>query len=161
MDSLLIREEVQEIILPLYSPRNGYVYERSGLNQWNADGRLRDCSEIYIPVPISIHRNFPGFFPYDLLTGQKSIFELVLPNGEVLSASICQENGKALMSNPNADLGEWLLREVLKIPPRILVTNEHLENARIDSIRVIKEDDLRFAIWIAPFGEYREFENII
>ena len=29
---------------------------------------------------------------------------------------VCQENDKALMSNPNRDLGKWILRTVPGIP---------------------------------------------
>jgi len=40
------------VILPLYSHKNGekVVFEKSGLNQWNAGGRKRDYNEIYIPI---------------------------------------------------------------------------------------------------------------
>ncbi len=39
------------------------VFEKSGLNQWNAGGRTRNKSEVYIPIPNAIHNNFPNFFP--------------------------------------------------------------------------------------------------
>jgi hypothetical protein len=39
------------------------VFERSGLNQWNARGRKRNESEVYIPIPKLIHDKFPNFFP--------------------------------------------------------------------------------------------------
>ena len=40
--------EIDYIVLPLYSPKSGNVEERSGLNQWNAKGRKRDDNEVYI-----------------------------------------------------------------------------------------------------------------
>ena len=38
------------------------VFEKSGLNQWNAGGRPRHSDEVYIPIPSEIHKNFQGFF---------------------------------------------------------------------------------------------------
>lgn len=52
----------QTIYLPLYG-RKQIVFEKSGLNQWNAGGRDRHPNEVYIPIPAEIHKNFPGFFP--------------------------------------------------------------------------------------------------
>lgn len=55
-----------QIYLPLVSYNTygrPYVPEKSGLNQWNADGRLRNSLEVYIPIPISVHRQFHDFFP--------------------------------------------------------------------------------------------------
>ncbi|MDD4729515.1 MAG: hypothetical protein PHN55_12295, partial [Dysgonamonadaceae bacterium] len=59
-------ETYEHIYLPLYSARNNEVHAKSGLNQWNAGGRPRHEDELYIPVPIWIHKDFDGFFPYDL-----------------------------------------------------------------------------------------------
>lgn len=122
------------VILPLYSNRGGvpHVPERSGLNQWNAKGRLRDINEVYIPVPVSIHKNYPHFFPT-----KDCPFELILPNGDTLSAKICQQGGKALMSNPNSALGEWILRKVLDKPPGELLTMRDLDLYGIDSVKII------------------------
>ena len=105
------------VFLPLYSTKakgvQKHVPEQSGLNQWNADGRPRDPNEIYIPIPAWIHRKFPNFFP-----PRDVPFELILPNREKLSAKVCQQNNKALMSNPNSALGKWLLRDVLNLNER-------------------------------------------
>lgn len=121
------------VILPLYSKRGvPHVPERSGLNQWNANGRLRDINEIYIPVPRSIHTNYPEFFPT-----RDCPFELILPNGDSLSAKICQQGGKALMSNPNSALGEWILRKVLRKKPGELLTIKDLDIYGIDSVKII------------------------
>ncbi|HDR1202000.1 TPA: hypothetical protein QB270_002182, partial [Pasteurella multocida] len=86
------------VILPLYSIKDGkkVVHEKSGLNQWNAGGRPRDPNEIYIPVPATIHRIKPLFFP-----PKDSSFTLTLPAGRALLVKICQQNSKALMSCPN------------------------------------------------------------
>ncbi|MBQ7855624.1 MAG: NgoFVII family restriction endonuclease [Alistipes sp.] len=124
---------VDYVILPLYSKRGGVptVQEKSGLNQWNAGGRRRDDNEVYIPIPKSIHKLYPNFFP-----NRDCPFELILPNGESLSAKVCQEGGKALMSNPNSALGEWILRKVLRKPIGALVTIDDLNTYGIDSVKI-------------------------
>lgn len=147
------------VVLPLYSTRTGEVPEKSGLNQWNAGGRSRDENELYIPVPKAIHHSYPDFFP-----GRDTPFELVLPDGKTLSAKICQDGGKALMSNPNKDLGEWFLRKVMKKVPGEIVTKRDLDVFGIDSIFVEKtneknQDGLeRFKISFADsYESYDEF----
>lgn len=126
------------VILPLYSTRqNGEVPQKSGLNQWNAGGRARNTNEVYIPVPLKIHHIYPNFFPQ-----RDEPFELQLPDGKKLSAKICQEGGKALMSNPNSDLGEWLLRKILKKKEGSLVTRLDLDTFGFDSIMVVNTHKL-------------------
>ena len=51
---------------------------------------------------------------------------------------ICQEDGKALMSNPNKDLGKWILRDVLHVEEGHLITYEDLLKSGIDSILFLK-----------------------
>lgn len=121
------------VILPLYSTQQkGEVSEKSGLNQWNAGGRERNINEVYIPVPVKVHKLYPNFFPK-----KDESFELQLPDGKRLSAKICQQGGKALMSNPNSDLGEWLLRKILKKKEGSLVTKLDLDTFGFDSIMVV------------------------
>lgn len=121
------------VILPLYSTQQkGNVPIKSGLNQWNAGGRARNINEVYIPIPIKIHHLYPNFFPK-----REEPFELQLPDGKKLSAKICQQGGKALMSNPNSELGEWLLRKILKKKEGSLVTKLDLDTFGFDSIMVV------------------------
>ena len=122
---------VDYVMLPLYSIRDNKVPERSGLNQWNAAGRARDENEIYIPIPSKINRLYPDFFP-----PQDHPFELVLPDSSVLLAKKCQEGGKALMSNPNSALGEWLLRKVMGLRPGHIVTMRDLQTFGFDSVLI-------------------------
>ena len=130
-----LQKGVDYVVLPLYSTQKGItVPEKSGLNQWNASGRKRDENEIYIPVPAKIHKEYPDFFPT-----KDEPFELQLPHGESLSAKICQQGGKALMSNPNSALGEWILRKVLKKKPGELVTMEDLNRFGVDSVYIEKK----------------------
>ena len=56
-----------------------------------------------------------------------------------MSAKICQDNGKALMSNPNKALGKWLLRKILQLKEGELLTKKKLEQAGFDSIIVFKD----------------------
>lgn len=126
------------VILPLYSTQQkGEVPSKSGLNQWNAGGRVRNANEVYIPIPLKIHYLYPDFFPK-----RDEPFELQLPDGKKLSAKICQQGGKALMSNPNSDLGEWLLRKIFKKKEGDLVTKLDLDKFGFDSIMVINTHEV-------------------
>lgn len=144
-----------KVYLPLYSLRGEkHVPERSGLNQWNANGRPRDKREVYIPIPAWIHKDFDGFFP-----DRGNDFKLHLPNNEVIDASVCQDGGKALMSNPNFKLGNWLINDVLRIPEGEIVTYELLEKIGIDSVVVYKMDEGNYKIEFRPLGSYESFED--
>lgn len=141
------------VILPLFSDRGGRnVPEKSGLNQWNATGRPRDNNEIYIPIPAWIHVSFPDFFP-----GRDEPFRLMLPNGNELSAKLCQAGSKALMSNPNLELGKWLLREVMNLKEKELLTFEKLQVIGIDSVEVYRISDKVYKIDFRPMGTYDAF----
>ncbi len=103
-----IRDAAEDfVVLPLYSSTQKTVSEASGINQWNAKGRVRKFSEAYIPVPREVHKTRPNFFPARDVT-----FNLKLPNGAIVLASICQQGDKALMSNPNTELCRWLFSTI-------------------------------------------------
>jgi len=146
------------IYLPLYAPSSPYMEpaEKSGLNQWNASGRSRHPNEVYIPVPAWIHKKFPSFFPN---TNDVS-FDLILPDGNVLSASMCQQGQKGLMSNPNKALGKWLLRDVLRLPEGMLLTREILNMINIDSAVIQKVDYLKYKIDFASIGMFEKFKEM-
>lgn len=139
------------IYLPLYG-KNHIVYDKSGLNQWNAKGRKRDINEVYISIPSIIHKTYPSFFP-----NRETPFSLKLPNDKMIQAKICQDGGKALMSYSNKELGEWILRDVLKLNEGELLTYEKLQILGIDSVRIDKIDDVNFDINFAASGSYDEF----
>ncbi|MFA7170123.1 MAG: NgoFVII family restriction endonuclease [Candidatus Paceibacterota bacterium] len=143
----------QSLFLPLYG-RNKTVFERSGLNQWNARGRQRDSGEVYIPVPVEIHRNFPDFFP-----NRDTPFMLRLPDGRLMQSKICQDGGKALMSSSNRKLGQWILRDVLGLAEGELLTYEKLQTIGIDSVRVDKISDNLFEINFSAIGSYEIFKE--
>jgi hypothetical protein len=142
------------VILPLYSitKNEKIVYEKSGLNQWNAEGRKRDANEIYIPIPAWIHKRFPAFF-----LSRDTPFNLILPNGTILEAKVCQDGSKALMSKHNADLGKWLLRKVLNLQEKELLTYEKLQTIGLDSVIIEKVDKKTYSIDFRPSGTYEEF----
>jgi hypothetical protein len=149
-----IREQ-QHIFLPLYSVRGGSknVPEKSGLNQWNAAGRARAYDEVYIPVPAWIHKEYPDFFP-----GRDVPFDLLLPNMEVMNAKICQDGSKALMSNPNSQLGNWILRDVLGLKEGELLDYGKLQSIGLDSVVIYKSDEGKYQIDFAPIGSFEEFD---
>lgn len=145
------------IYLRLYTYKNKktyekYVPERSGLNQWNALGRKRDPNEIYIPISAEDREKNKDFFP-----DRDTPFTLTLPDGTKISAKVCQENSKALMSNPNKALGKWLLRDVFQIRENQLLTYSFLESINIDSVRIEKLSDLVYKIDFAKLDSYEDW----
>jgi hypothetical protein len=144
------------VILPLYGiqKKEKFIFERSGLNQWNANGRKRDFGEIYIPIPAKLHRKYPNFFPK-----RDKDFNLQIPTGEVFNAKVCQENSKALMTNPNKALSDWLLRRVLQLKEGELATMEKLDKLGFDSVIITKDKNADFKIDIMKTNTYTEFNN--
>lgn len=145
---------VNYVVLPLYGIKNKekFVFERSGLNQWNANGRKRNFGEVYIPIPIELHKKYPNFFPR-----RDDDFNLQIPTGEIFSAKVCQENSKALMTNPNKALSDWLLRRVLQLKEGELATTEKLDKLGFDSVIIIKDTNGDFKIDIVKTDTYKEF----
>jgi hypothetical protein len=149
----LYAQTKQTIFLPLYG-KNQKVYESSGLNQWHAKGRERDVNEVYIPVPAKIHQKYPDFFPT-----RETPFNLKLPNNTVLLSKICQDSGKALMSQSNKELGKWILRDILELKEGELLTYGKLQILGIDSVRIDKIDEKNYEINFSKSGSYENFLN--
>jgi hypothetical protein len=149
-------EDKEFVILPLYGYKNKekFVFEKSGLNQWNAGGRKRDLGEIYIPIPIEIHKRFPNFFP-----PRDQKFNLKVPTNEILSAKVCQENSKALMTDPNKALSDWLLRKVLQLQEGELATIEKLNELGFDSVIITKINNENFEIDIRKTDTFERFQE--
>lgn len=152
----LVRGE-NYVILPLYGFKKNekFVFEKSGLNQWNAGGRKRDLGEVYIPIPIDIHKQFPDFFPE-----RDKPFELKIPTGEVFSAKVCQDNSKALMTNPNKALSDWLLRKVFQVKEGELLTIEKMNELGFDSVIICKDINGNYQIDKAKIDSYEQFIGI-
>lgn len=142
------------VVLPLYGFKNKekFIFEKSGLNQWNAGGRERDLGEVYIPIPAELHRKYPGFFP-----PRDEIFNLQIPSGDIFTSKVCQENSKALMTNPNRALSDWLLRKVLQLKEGELATIEKLDKLGFDSVIIIKDGIGNFKIDIMKTNSFNEF----
>ncbi|MDQ1858304.1 restriction endonuclease [Chryseobacterium sp. WLY505] len=144
------------IILPLYSAKrkakghSHIVPEKSQLNQWNAGGRARNYGEVYIPIPVEIK-------DLDFLPPREEPFTLVIPSGEEFSAKVCQENGKALMTNPNNALSNWMLRDILNLKEGELLTYNKLIEIGYDSVKITKTPDNKFYIDFTKLDEYELF----
>ncbi|OIV43465.1 restriction endonuclease [Flavobacterium johnsoniae] len=159
---LLTEEElipfVDYVILPLYSPeakkklKEPIVPVKSQLNQWNAGGRKRDPGEVYISIPSKIRKNAPDFFP------EKDVnFNLKIPNGSILSAKVCQDGSKALMTNPNKAMADWMLRDVLLLKENEILTYDKLRKIGYDSVKITKSTDQDYFIDFTKLDEYESF----
>jgi hypothetical protein len=149
------------IILPLYGIQNKekFVFEKSGVNQWNSKPRpgqqSRGLGEIEIRIPSLIHERFPDFFPK-----KDIVFNLQIPSKEIFHAKVCQANRKALMTNPNKAISKWLLRRVLKLEEGKLATIKKLDELGLDSLIIIKDSNDFFKIDIMKTNSYEEFIRI-
>lgn len=156
---------MDHVVLPLYSTKSSIlkmVPEKSGINQWNAGGRQRTFGEAYIPIPRLIHKLKPNFFP-----PRDQKFELRLPSGEVVSAKVCQDGSKALMSDPNTVLCNWLFATIdgsysyaeSRMPRRKPYTYDDLARVGKDSVvvRKLNESGTVFELEFAPVGSFEEF----
>lgn len=130
------------------------MFDKSGLNQWNANGRPRNFGEIYIPIPKQIHKDYPNFFPK-----RDQDFDLQIPTGEIFKAKVCQQDSKALMTNPNKALSDWLLRKVLELAEGELATIEKLDELGFDSVIIMKDETGNFKIDIMKTNTFIEFSN--
>jgi len=151
--SILVKGE-NYIVLPLYGikQKNKFVYQKSGLNQWNAGGRQRNIGEMYLPIPIDIHKKFPAFFP-----ARDIHFTLTIPTGESFIAKVCQDNSKALMTDPNKAMSDWLLRKVLHLKEGELATMEKLDALGFDSVIITKTAAMEYKIDIMKTDSYEKF----
>lgn len=152
-------------------------------NRKRADGTVvhveneRNPDEFYIPYPAE-DRLRKDFFP-----PRDTDFDLRLPDGKWISAKVCQAaypkwsedrigrlsqeervlyyahqlQGKAIMSNPNSELGKWLLRDVFELPYGTKVTYDMLQVFGVDSVMFTKLDDLKYAIDFCNIGTYEAF----
>lgn len=145
---------INYVVLPLYGKKQKqkFVFEKSGLNQWKASGRIRDFGEVYIPIPIEIHKQYPNFFPE-----RNKEFDLKIPTGEVFSAKVCQQNSKALMTNPNKAMSDWLLRKIFQLKEGEPATIEKMDKLGFDSVIIEKKGELNYKIDILPSNSYENF----
>lgn len=163
------KKSKESIYLPLYQDKGEgrIVTASSGVNMRHgkpkAIGSNTPRPEFEIEVRIStwIHRVFPGFFGIDAFNPEEiatSNFNLILPDGRKLAGRIKQANGKSLQTNPQGALGEWILKDVLGLENREVVTMELLEKLGIDSLKITKVDDNNFKITVAETFAYEKFK---
>jgi len=95
------------------------------------------------------HRPFPS-------TISDKKFLLRTKDGKEFSTKVCQENRKALMSDPNKDLGEWLLRNKLGLKEKEVATYSHLEEKNADSVIVYKINPEHYIIDLHSFGAFKK-----
>lgn len=157
------KEKYSQLCLRLYtvnrSTKEKTVEEHSGLNQWNGKRKNsktntytpRDPNEVYIPYPSYDRNRSKGFFP-----PRNENFELILPDGKVIQAKVCQSDGKAIMSNPNSELGKWLLRDVFELPEGKIVTYNMLKIYGIDSVIFTKIGEKKYKIDFTDIGTYEK-----
>lgn len=147
--------------------------------------KLRPLNEIYIPIPKEFHEKHPNFFTKNILESPglkpkyegpknekpKVRFQLKLPNGKTIPSSLTGaymkhlESGSKSEYNENgkkygqADLGQWLLVDVLGLKEREPVTREWLEKKGTDSIRLWrkKDDYTTINVDFAPIGSFEKF----
>lgn len=168
-------ETKEKLCLRLYTinrtTKEKIIENASGLNQWHGirtsnrtlkDGTVihtesqRNPDELYIPYPVEDQRRNPLFFPENE-QGEFERFELELPNGNTIYAKRCQSGGKGIMSDPNKDLGHWLLRDVFQLKEGTLVTYELLQILNIDSVIFTKINSHKFKIDFCPLGTYENY----
>ncbi len=83
--------------------------------------------------------------------------ELSKYKGKELATKVCQENRKALMTNPNTALSNWLLGNILQLEEGELATMEKLDNLGFDSVMVIKDSEGNYSIDIMKTDSYAAF----
>jgi hypothetical protein len=150
------------VVLPLYSTRGDVkaVPEKSGINQWMAGGRERSFGEAYIPIPAKIHTMYPDFFPE-----RDVVFKTDLPDGTSIQTKVCQDSRKALMSNPNKALCDWLYRlidgDLTVAQKRFTSANPYtykdLEAVGKDCVKISKIGKLHYKLEMMNLGSFEDF----
>ena len=113
----------------------------------------RPVSEVYIPLPDSkhFHDERPDFFGKGIGRFEPGTSKLALPkdertfklrflsSGDVITAYINQEAGKAIQSTDKQEiLGNWILRGVFQLKDREILTGKKLSQLEINGIRLSK-----------------------
>ena len=169
----LVREREDDdeyVVLPLYATRQkksednaDLVPKGSGLNQWNADGRVRKFGEAYISIPAAVIRKHPGFFPL-----RDTKFELKLPNKQIVIAKPCSgkpELPKSIMTDPNTDLCDWLFKIIdgskeaaeKRLQDKRPYTYEDLRLIDKDSVKIVKRSESCYELSMMPLDSYERF----
>lgn len=165
----IIKSIKEQIYLPLYQDKKEgmIVTPSSGVNIRHSKPKVigstkpRPKYEIEVRISSWIHHIFPNFFGIDAFNKDEvanSDFNLILPDGRILVGRIKQDHGKSLQTNPQGALGEWILKDVLGLKGREIVTEELLKKLGIDSLKITKIDDNNFKITVAETYAYEKFK---
>lgn len=143
------------IIIPLYSPvSRAYgdepVPKFTQLNRWNSlwTRTLSDVTALTFPILLDGLK--PQFFP----DGEK-IFNCLLPCGSIVRAHVCYDCRNFYVHSSNL-LEDWLLRKVLGLAPKELLTYDKLREAGVDSLKIIKEQEC-YRMATAEWNAYERF----
>jgi hypothetical protein len=150
-EEILARLNDDEIVLDFI--QNGIVPLRSGLNAWNANGRKRHYNEAYLSITSKIRKEKPYFFPINAETLKPESFVIndEFSKGKPITYKVCQQGGKALMSSSNKDLGDIILRKMLKLKKGEICTVEHLMKVNIRGVKIEKKG-LSYYMTSVPFS---------
>ena len=61
------------------------------------------------------------------------------------------------MSYSNKELGQWILKDVLRLKEGELLTYDKLQTIGIDAVRIDKLDDLKYEINFSEISSYEKF----
>ncbi|QOS99325.1 NgoFVII family restriction endonuclease [Brevibacterium sp. JNUCC-42] len=126
----------QYVTLPLLM-KNNEVHDISGLNWGQRLGR--EPNQAYIPIPIAIHKEFPGFFPE-----RKNEFNIITDDGNSFVCVVAQANNKAIHSSHNNSILGKYFRKRLGIPFGERVKTEHIRQYGRDSVALYKINEETF-----------------
>ena len=70
---------------------------------------------------------------------------------------VTQGGGKALQSDPNKELGKWILRDVLQIPGKQLASKEMLDEIGVDSVQLSKVKENLYYLDFLKTGSFEEY----
>ncbi|MFZ3009393.1 MAG: hypothetical protein WA030_00010 [Candidatus Microsaccharimonas sp.] len=151
---LKIDEPVERLVLPLYGHRNGepFVFDKSGMNRWNANGEKR--KRRYGEAEIMIYKEVRSK-ALEILPERKTSFIAHLPNGDTISLAVSQQDSKAIMSNPETHLGTWLLGKIGMQRNEVL-TYQKLQELGFDSVE-LTFDGKEWHMDLCEPGTYEEY----
>ena len=155
------------IMLPLYNDDTYDVNEKSAFNASLASPKTkgsnnpRPAYEAYAQIPTYIHQLYPNFFGFNALDDDarsNSSFNLHFPNGKIIPAKITQDRGKGLQTNPQSELGKWLLFNIFGLKEYEILTRDIIDEKEIDSIKITKIDNNNFKVDVCSYLDYEKWK---
>mgnify|MGYP004471280291 FL=1 len=155
------------IMLPLYNDDTYDVNEKSAFNASLASPKTKGSNnprpeyEAYAQIPTYIHQLYPNFFGFNALDDDarsNSSFNLHFPNGKIIPAKITQDRGKGLQTNPQSELGKWLLFNIFGLKEYEMLTRDIIDEKEIDSIKITKIDNNNFKVDVCSYLDYEKWK---